>query len=147
MPPQSFLDWRTYSNRTPDMDIAKLLKRGCPHLTDAEAGAYNAPFPDAAYKSGVRRFPNLVPVTPDDPGAAISRRAADWLKTQWNGRSFVAIGLKDPVLSPESMRTLAAGIRGCPPPMEVAEAGHFVQEWGEDVAREGLRVLALSPAA
>ena len=142
-PPQSFLDWRTYSNRTPDMDVGKLLKRGCPHLSDAEAAAYNAPFPDTAYKAGVRRFPNLVPVAPDDPGAEVSRRAAAWLETQWVGRSFVAIGLKDPVLSPESMRQLAAGIRRCPPPLEVPDAGHFVQEWGAEVAREGLRVLGL----
>lgn len=142
-PPQSFLDWRTYSNRTPDMDAGKLLKRGCPHISDAEAAAYNAPFPDATYKAGVRRFPNLVPVTPDDPGAAISRQAAEWLKTQWSGKSFVAIGMKDPVLSPDSMRAIAAGIRNCPAPMEVPDAGHFVQEWGEDVAREGLKVLGL----
>ena len=142
-PPQSFLDWRTYSNRTPDMDVGKLLKRGCPHISDAEAAAYNAPFPDTTYKAGVRRFPNLVPVTPEDPGAAVSRRAAAWLKEQWTGRSFVAIGLKDPVLSPESMRQLAAGIRNCPTPLEVSEAGHFVQEWGAEVAREGLKVLGL----
>ena len=141
-PPQSFLDWRDYSNRTPDMDVGKLLKRGCAHLTDAEAGAYNAPFPDTRYKAGVRRFPNLVPTAPSDPGAALSRRAQSWLQNEWAGKSFVAIGLQDPVLSPESMRRLAAGIRGCPAPLEVAAAGHFVQEWGEDIARAGLRSLA-----
>jgi pimeloyl-ACP methyl ester carboxylesterase len=140
-PSQPFLDWRAYSNKTPDMDVGRLLKRSCPHLTDADAAAYNAPFPDATYKAGVRRFPNLVPVAHTDPGAAISRQAAEWLGTQWSGKTFVAIGMKDPVLSPESMRSLAASIRGCPAPYEVADAGHFVQEWGEVVAHEGLCVL------
>lgn len=142
-PPQSFLDWRSYSNRTPDMDVGGLLKRSCKHLTNAEVEAYNAPFPDIGFKAGVRQFPNLVPTVPDHPGAAISRRAKDWLQADWPGKSLVAIGLQDPVLSPDSMRQLASGIRGCPPPLEVSEAGHFVQEWGDDIARAALEQLAV----
>ena len=45
-------------------------------MTAAEAAAYDAPFPDARYKAGVRRFPNLVPDRPDADGAALCRRAA-----------------------------------------------------------------------
>ncbi len=37
------------------------------------------------------------------------------------------------------MRALHAQIRGCPPPMQLAEAGHFVQEWGGPVAEAALR--------
>jgi haloalkane dehalogenase len=33
---------------------------------------------------------------------------------------------------------LRACIRGCPAPLEVAEAGHFVQEWGERTAAHAL---------
>ena len=29
-------------------------------------------------------------------------------------------------------------IRGCPEPLVIAEAGHFVQEWGEPVAEAAL---------
>jgi haloalkane dehalogenase len=29
-------------------------------------------------------------------------------------------------------------IKGCPPPMEIADGGHFVQEWGEPIARAAL---------
>ncbi len=43
----------------------------------------------------------------------------------------MAIGMTDPVLGPPVMRALHKDIRGCPPPLEFAEAGHFVQEWGE----------------
>jgi pimeloyl-ACP methyl ester carboxylesterase len=42
--------------------------------------------------------------------------------------------MKDPVLGPDVMRMLAADIRGCPPPLEIADGGHFVQEWGEAIA-------------
>ncbi len=138
---QGFLDWRAYSNRNPDMAVGKLMSRTCPHLTPAEVAAYDAPFPDAAYKAGVRRFPNLVPDRPDADGAALSREARAWFGTQWRGRTFMAIGMTDPVLGPPVMRALATQIHGCPPPLEVAQAGHFVQEWGEDIARAALEVL------
>jgi pimeloyl-ACP methyl ester carboxylesterase len=138
---QGFLDWRAYNNRNPDMAIGKLLARSCPHLTPAEAAAYDAPYPDASFKGGVRRFPNLVPDHPDAPGAATSREARDWFRTEWRGRSFLAIGMQDPVLGLPAMRHLATQIRGCPPPLEVADGGHFLQEWGEPVARAALEAL------
>jgi haloalkane dehalogenase/tRNA(adenine34) deaminase len=130
-----FLDWRAFSNRNPDMDIARLMQRACPHLGEAEAAAYAAPFPDATYKAGVRAFPNLVPDRPDAPGAALSRQARQWFREHWRGSSFMAIGMKDPVLGPPVMRDLHAQIRNCPPPLEIAEGGHFLQEWGESIAR------------
>src|SRR5262245_44152647 len=86
---QGFLDWRAYNNKTPDMPVGKLLARSCPHLTPAEAAAYDAPFPDASFKAGVRRFPNLVPDRADAEGAALSRRARDWFRTEWNGATFM----------------------------------------------------------
>ena len=138
---QGFLDWRAYSNKNPDMAVGKLLARSCPHLTPAEAAAYDAPYPDAAYKGGVRRFPNLVPDNPDAEGAALSRQAREWFRTQWQGRSFMAIGMKDPVLGPPVMRALATQIRDCPPPLEVADGGHFLQEWGDPVAHAALAAL------
>ncbi len=136
---QGFLDWRTFSNRNPDMDIAKLMQRACPHLTPAQAAAYNAPYPDAAHKAGVRRFPNLVPDRPDAPGAALSREARDFWRNRWTGKSLMAVGMKDPVLGPPVMRALHDVIRGCPPPLEIADGGHFLQEWGEDIAQAAVR--------
>ena len=138
---QGFVDWRAYSNKNPDMPVGKLMSRSCPHLNAAEVAAYDAPFPDVSFKAGVRRFPNLVPDRPDAPGAALSREARDWFRTQWQGRSFMAIGMKDPVLGPPVMRYVREQIRNCPPPLEVENGGHFLQEWGEGVARAALEVL------
>ena len=132
--PPGFLAWRDWANRNPDMDPGRLIKRGCAHLTDAEAAAYSAPYPDARYKAGVRRFPNLVPDHPDADGAALSRRARRWWRTEWRGPTFMAVGMQDPVLGPDVMRDLARDINGCPPPLEIADGGHFVQEWGEAIA-------------
>ena len=131
---EGFLAWRAYVAKTPELDCAKLMQRACPHLSAAEAAAYEAPFPDAASKAGVRRFPQLVPDGPDAPGAAISRKARDWWKNDWDGETFMAIGAKDPVLGPPVMHALRKLIRGCPEPYVHPQGGHFLQEWGEDIA-------------
>ena len=96
--PKGFLDWRAFSNSQPDMAVGKLMARACPHLSAAEAAAYDAPFPDATYKAGVRRFPNLVPEFPDSAGAALERAARDFWRNIWQGPSVMAIGMADPVL-------------------------------------------------
>ena len=71
-----------------------------PSLSEAEAAAYAAPFPDARYKSGVRRFPNLVPDRLDAEGAAsraaraASGRTTGPAKASW--RSACRIRFWDP---------------------------------------------------
>ena len=134
-----FLAWRTWANANPDMAIGKLIRRGTQHLTDAEAAAYDAPYPDIAYKAGVQRFPNMVPDNADAPGVALSRRARDWWRSQWKGQSFMAIGGADPVFNEAHMRALATHIRGCPEPLVIPAAGHFVQEWGGQVVPAALK--------
>ena len=139
---EGFLAWRAWTNKNPDMAVGKLMARTCPHLSTEECSAYDSPFPDIRYKAGVRRFPNIVPDTPDAPGAELSRRASKWLSNEWSGATFMAIGMKDPVLGPSVMRHLRNIIRNCPEPYEVEHAGHFTQEWGEDIARKALEVIS-----
>ncbi len=86
----------------------------------------------------MRRFPNLVPERPDAEGAALSRRARDFWSKTWTGKSFMAIGMQDPVLGPPAMRALRANIRNCPPPLELADAGHFVQEAGAVIVEKAM---------
>ncbi len=136
---EGFLAWRAHVNKNPAIDCGKLLARACPHLSAAEAAAYEAPFPDTESKAGVRRFPNLVPDRPEAPGAAISRRARDWWGKDWQGESFMAVGAKDPVLGPLVMQALRKLIRNCPEPYLHAEGGHFLQEWGDEIAKEALK--------
>ena len=130
---EGFIAWRAYVAANPDLACGKLLARACPHLSAAEAAAYDAPFPDVRYKAGVRRFPPMVPEKYDDPGAAISRKARDWLKNSWRGQTFMAVGVKDPVLGAPVMNMLRSWIRDCPAPVVIADGGHFLQEWGDEV--------------
>ncbi len=138
---EGFLAWREYMRGRPDLDVAALMRRASPVLSDDEAAAYAAPFPDVRYKAGVRRFPEMVPDRPDAPGAALSRRARRWWQEDWQGRTFMAIGMQDPVLGPPVMRNMQKLIRNCPEPMQVEEGGHFVQEWGEAIASRALEAI------
>lgn len=140
---EGFIDWRNWVRKNPDLGAGRLLHLTCPHLSDQECAAYDAPFPDIRYKAGVRRFPEMVPDKPDADGAELSRRARDWLKTEWSGETFMAIGMRDPVLGPPVMEALSKRIANCPQPLEIAEAGHFVQEWGRDVAKKALEAFRL----
>ncbi len=138
---EGFAAWKAFAATQPDMDVGGLMQRSMPALSDAEAAAFSAPFPDMSYKAGVRRFPDMVMIEPDMQGVETSKRAAEWWATDWQGESFMAVGLADPVLGGPVMDALRSNIRGCPQPMLIEEAGHFVQEWGEPVARAALKAF------
>ena len=71
-------------------------------------------------------------------GVDLSKRAVSFWQNDWRGESFMAVGLQDPVLGAKTMAYMRSIIRGCPDPLEIAEAGHFVQESGDLVAKAAL---------
>jgi haloalkane dehalogenase len=143
-PSPGFMAWRAYAASAPDMPVGDLIARGTPHMSAAEIAAYDAPFPDQRFKAGVRRFPQLVPLTSDKDStfAALSREARAWWSNQWSGPTFAAIGAADPVLGPAVMEQVLGAIKGCPPPLVIAQGGHFVQEWGDEIAPAALAHFA-----
>lgn len=133
-----FIAWRDMCAKNPGFDVGRLFARGNPHLTPEECAAYDAPFPDAGHRAALRAFPPMVPARPDADGAAVSRAARDFLATRWRGRTLMAVGAQDPVLGTGVMEALRAQIRGCPEPIVLPQAGHFVQEHGEAIARRAV---------
>lgn len=140
--PAGFLAWRDMCAKNPDFAIGRLFARGNPHLTPAECAAYDAPFPDRGHRAALRAFPPMVPDHPDAEGAALSRQAREFWGHRWSGRSFMAIGAQDPVLGPPVMQALRETIRGCGEPMILPQAGHFVPEHGEAIARAAVGYFA-----
>ncbi len=133
-----FLAWREMCASKPDFSVGRLFARGNPQMSEAECAAYDAPFPDKGHRAALRAFPPMVPEFPDSDGAAVSREARRFWREQWQGRSLMAIGQQDPVLGEPVMRALREQIRGCPEPLLLAQAGHFVQEHGGPIARAAL---------
>lgn len=133
--PPGFLAWREQCQRRPDYGVGRLLARAHPDLTAAECAAYDAPFPDRGHRAALLAFPRQVPEGADDEGADLARHARDFWRHRWQGRSLMAIGLQDPVFGEPVMRQLQQDIRGCPEPLRLPTAGHFVPEHGAPVAR------------
>ena len=134
-----FLSWRDMCAKNPEFDITRLFARGNPGMTALECAAYDAPFPDRGHRAALRAFPAMVPEFEDSDGAAVSRQARAFWQTQWSGQTLMAVGCQDPVLGLPVMRKLQQWIRGCPPPMLLEQAGHFVQEQGQPVAEAAVR--------
>lgn len=124
----AFDEWQADIDSDPDVPIEFIMQKNEPSITEAIAQAYAAPFPDQTYKAGVRKFPHLIARSMDAPGVDTSQQAAGFWSTQWNGESFMAIGMKDKILGPGVMNHIRTFIKGCPEPLEIAEGGHFVQE-------------------
>jgi len=141
---EGFLAWRQMCADKPMFDVAKLFARGNPQMSSDECAAYNAPFPDAGHRAALRAFPAMVPSSWDSPGAAVSRQAAAFFNTQWQGKSLMFIGQQDPVLGEPVMRELHAQIQGCPPPVLLPQAGHFVQEHGHEIAVQAMTDFGLN---
>lgn len=134
-----FNSWRDYVAKTPNLPIGAIMKRATPHLSDAEVAAYDSPFPDDTFKAGARMFPSLVMTEAEMEGVGTSKRAAHFWSSEWSGDTFMAIGMKDPVMSPPMMHQMKKLINGCPEPLEIQDGGHFVQEWGNEIAPAALK--------
>lgn len=136
-----FLAWREMCAKNPEFDVARLFARGNPQMSAEECAAYNAPFPDRGHRAALRAFPAMVPEAENSDGAALSREARSFWRERWQGRALMAVGAQDPVLGLPVMQQLQAMIRGCPEAVVLPQAGHFVQEHGETIARQALGSL------
>jgi len=131
--------WIDFCNSIPEIPVAGLVALDAGSaMTPLDALAYDAPFPNNSYKAGARKFPKMIPTDINDDAVKYGLRAIEYWSKTWDGDSFMAIGMKDPVLGEEAMMGLNSVIKGCPEPMKIAEAGHFVQEYGVEVAEQAL---------
>jgi haloalkane dehalogenase len=64
-----------------DFPVGRIVRMGCRQRPPREiAAAYDAPFPDVASKAGVRAFPRLVPLSPDNPAGIAGREISAALR-------------------------------------------------------------------
>jgi haloalkane dehalogenase len=137
-PSDGFLRWLEYSQTVAEFHVGGIVKGGCATRPPAEVvAAYDAPFPHDAYKEGARMFPNLVPITPDNPASQANRAAWEKL-SHWPGKVLTLFSDQDPVTAGgfKPFQKLLPGAKD--QPHEIIEgAGHFLQEdKGEEIARK-----------
>jgi haloalkane dehalogenase len=127
--PDVWWRFRRAVERADVLDVGRLVAAGCVHpMDDAVRAAYDAPFPDEAFKAGPRVMPTLVPTAPDDPATDANRAA--WRELAGFERPFlVAFSDGDPItgaMAPVLSRAVP-GARGRTHPV-LQDAGHFLQE-------------------
>jgi haloalkane dehalogenase len=97
-------------------------------LSEGEARAYDAPFPDERHCAGARQFPLIVPLTATHPSAPICRATWPQLSTLQVPMAL-AFGAQDDVTA-GMQGLLAGGVPGTAgqPNLTVEGAGHFIKE-------------------
>ncbi len=135
--PPAFFAWQQFSQSVPELPVGGIVQRGCAQPFDeAVLAAYDAPFPEERYKAGARKFPLLVPSSPDDPAAPANRAA--WKGLAAFDRPFLtAFSDQDPITGggERFLQERIAGAKG-QAHVTIAGGGHFLQEdRGEELGR------------
>jgi haloalkane dehalogenase len=149
--PDAFMQWRKAADQMGEKEPAKLLgisfSMGFAHKLPPEIkAAYYAPFPDEKYMAGAAKWPLLVPVSRDDPGARIMDDAMKVLKT-WQKPVLVMFSDKDPVTAGGDwfFRHIIPTAKD-QPEITIKDAGHFLQEdKGEEVAEQIMKFIERTP--
>jgi haloalkane dehalogenase len=126
---KGFMAWREFAERTPDLPVGNIIQAATTtELAPEIVAAYDAPFPTPESKAGAQSFPLLVPLTPEDAGAAEMRAVQDALG-RWDKPALVAFSDSDPVFPfPQAGEQFVALLPGVDAQVRIEGAAHFLQE-------------------
>ena len=142
-----FLHWVKFCAETTKLVVSEVVKFSSGGvLGDAQANAFDAPFPDDSYMAGARQFPSLVPIRPDNP-AIPGNRAAWTVLEKWEKPFLTAFSDGDPVTAGAHVR-FQKTVPGAKAQKHVTieGAGHFLQEQKpRELANAVMQFMADSP--
>lgn len=137
-----FHAWMLYALTGPELKASDNLRRdfGGIELSDDEARAYDAPFPEEIYMTGIRTLPSM--------GSLINtaQSLSDWAALKQFERPFLTVfGQFDQLVGSEKIQNIlienVPGASGLPHAR--IPAGHFIQEsQGPEMARQLIDFMA-----
>jgi haloalkane dehalogenase len=121
--------FRDFVERTEDLPIGMLIQNACATDVPQEViAAYEAPFPSVESKAGARAFPLMLPLTPNDPGAAEGQAVAEALRSDQRP-ALLMWGDSDPALPLDPVgRTVQSLFPTAEKLTVIHDGGHFLQE-------------------
>lgn len=133
---ETLLDYVAFYQRAPELVPSFFLDAVAGPLSPEVLAAYDAPYPNRRFTAGLRQMTALIPLTRNDPGAAIGRGTMAALG-EWRRPFLTAYSDGDPATRGWDRVFVdhVPGARG-QPHTTVTGAGHFVQEQrGEELGR------------
>ncbi len=140
---EALLDYVRFYQRAPDIVPSYFLDAVAGPLPADVLAAYDAPFPDRTFTAGLRHLIALIPLTRNDPGAAIGRTTMAALE-QWRKPFLTAYSDGDPATRgwERVFQRRVPGARGQNHVL-IQGAGHFVPEQrGEELGAIVARFVA-----
>lgn len=125
----AFQQWLDFSQSVPVLPVGEIVSMGTVRgLSAAEKAAYDAPYPEEEFKAGARRFPALVPITPEH-GSVAENKAAWKVLERFEKPFLTAFSDGDPV-SKGGERIFQERVPGAKgrPHVTIKGGGHFLQE-------------------
>ena len=144
----AFMAWKLMNKamiQNGDMPIGDLIATNSKN--PSVKAPYDAPFPDKRFKAGPLIFPQLVPVSPNDPATEANKKAWEVLRN-WRKPFLTAFGDNDPITggSETKFQKEVPGAQGHPH-TTIAGASHFIQEThAEKLARVIIDFIAQNPS-
>jgi haloalkane dehalogenase len=125
--PLAFALWRAFATWSPIFRIGQIVSMGTRRgLSEAEIGAYDAPFPNGHYKAGARIFPSFVPF--ENNVAIPDQRQAWQVFEQWDKPFLCCFSNGDPVTRGGEARFIGRVPGTAGQPHRTLRGGHFIQE-------------------
>jgi haloalkane dehalogenase len=123
-----FDQWLMFSQGVPVFPVGEIVNMGSARaLSTAEKAAYDAPFPDETYKAGARRFPALVPVTPQH--ASVEANKAAWKVLGAFDKPFLTAFSDGDAVTKGGEKVFQERVPGTKgQPHVILHGGHFLQE-------------------
>jgi haloalkane dehalogenase len=146
---EALVDYVSYTQRAPSLrasDFVSFATAG--GVAPAVLAAYDAPFPDESYQAGMRQFPSLIPLTTNDPGAAINRHT--WAVLGEFDRPFLTAFSDGDEASRGWDVVFQERVPGArdQPHTVIEGAGHFLQEdKGDELGDVVARFIAATPVS
>lgn len=124
-----FLNWRAEQFALPEFPQGEMVNDGVFHKLSPETiAAFDAPYPDESFKAGPRRFPMILPISPDMDSVPENRAA--WEKIcRWEKPvlTLFTASFKNSAMGPAKMLDNIPGTRGQDHAM-LDEAGFYIVE-------------------